>query len=83
MERHRALCEAHSEYERVGYQGSDATHHHYITRPIDWFVDYRIPKTQLKLKDERPLLKSIDTHYLVNPSADIWEPVDKDGKRIR
>ena len=70
-------------YEPVGYRGSDATHHHYLARPVDWFVNYHIPKSQLRLTDERPLLKGIDTHYRVSPKDNIWTAVDAGGKSVK
>jgi hypothetical protein len=50
----------------VGYRGSDATHHHFIARPIDWFIRFKILKSDLAMRDERPLLGGIDAHYRVN-----------------
>ena len=72
-----------SRYEPVGYQGSDATHHHFVARPSDWFVHYTILKSELRMKDERPLLKGIASHYRVNPMKGFWEPADELGNRIR
>ena len=70
-----------SGYEPVGYRGSDATHNHFIARPIDWFMRFKILKSELPMRDERPLLGGIDTHYRVNPMRQIWEPVDEAGNR--
>lgn len=82
------LARYHSEwsqprYEPVGYRGSDATHHHFIARPVDWFVHFKILKPELPMKDERPLPGSIGTHYAVNPMKGLWEPVDEAGNRLR
>jgi hypothetical protein len=81
VEFHRSMSS--NGYEPMGYQGSDATHHHFIARPVDWFVHYEVPRAQLNMKDERPLLKYSDSHYRVNPSENLWEPVDEAGKKIR
>ena len=80
MEYHRNMSSR--AYEVIGYRGSDATHHYYIARPVDWFVFYQIPKAQLKLHDERPLQGSIEFHYKVSPKDDIWTAVDHRGKRL-
>lgn len=72
-----------SGYEPVGYSGSDATHHHFIARPLDWFIHFTILKSELPMKDERPLLGGIGTHYRVNPMKGIWEPVDEAGNPLR
>jgi hypothetical protein len=82
------LAQYHSDwsqsgYEPVGYRGSDATHHHFIARPIDWFTHFTILKSELPMKDERPLLGGIGTHYRVNPMMGFWEPVDEAGNRLR
>lgn len=71
------------DYEPVGYRGSDTTHHHFIARPIDWFMHFKILKSELAMRDERPLLDGIDAHYRLNPMMDLWEPVDEVGKPLR
>ena len=80
MEYHRNMSS--SGYDWMGYRGSDGTHHYYIARPVDWFVRYQIPKSQLKLRDERPLQGTIEFHYKVSPKDDIWTAVDNEGKRL-
>lgn len=83
MNLHKKWTKNHQGYEPMGYQGSDATHHHYIARPIDWFITFQIPRSQLRIKDERPLLKAPDSHYRVNPAENIWSAVDMEGKPLR
>ncbi|HYF35571.1 MAG TPA: hypothetical protein VD994_09805 [Prosthecobacter sp.] len=56
-----------------GYQGSDADYHYFITRPIDSFFMPRVPRAEIKIKDERPYSRSSSAplyHYIVDPLQD-------------
>lgn len=36
-----------------GYAGSDTRFHHFIARPIDSFVDIKVPRSEITMPDER------------------------------
>lgn len=44
---------------------------------------FTILKSELPMRDERPLLGGIDAHYRVNPMKDLWQPVDEAGNPLR
>ena len=55
----------------VGYQGSDATQHHFIARVMDSWTFVQVPKEELQLPDERPFPSASSAqlyYYLVDPA---------------
>lgn len=58
---------------KLGYTGSDADYHYFITRPVDDFVSVQVPRNELKLKDEHPSSElgwKRMYFYLVDPEQD-------------
>ena len=53
------------------YQGSDATQHHFISRYMDEWVWFKIPRKDIQLKEEKPLSKQTSStplgYYYVDP----------------
>jgi hypothetical protein len=49
----------------IGYQGSDATRHHFIARVMDTWTFIHLSKRELHLSDERPFerLSSAQLYY--------------------
>lgn len=59
-----------SNLRKFGYAGSDEAYHHFITRPIDSFLQVKIPRNEITIPDERPRssLTSRQLYfYLVDP----------------
>jgi hypothetical protein len=55
---------------KMGYIGSDQEFHYFIARPVDDFVHIRVPKYELRMKEEHArseLGNSRMYFYLVNP----------------
>lgn len=56
--------------DKFGYAGSDDNYHYFIVRPVDDFVVHEVPRTDMKVPDER-LRSEIGRSlyfYLVNPA---------------
>ena len=54
------------------YRGSDATHHHFICRPMDSWVFIMVPRDQLSLPEEKPSIAGLSTgpfpgYFAVDP----------------
>jgi hypothetical protein len=55
----------------IGYQGSDATRHHFIARVMDTWTFIHLSKEELHLSDERPFARLSSAqlyYYLIDPS---------------
>ena len=55
---------------KFGYAGSDETYHYFIVRPVDDFVTHEVPRSDLKMPDERPRSERGKSlyFYLVDPT---------------
>lgn len=55
----------------IGYQGSDEAFHHFIARPIDYFVFIKVPRAQMQISDLRPKQQTssdgLGIYYWVDP----------------
>lgn len=57
----------------IGYQGSDATQHHFIARVMDAWTFFQLSKEDLRLPDEHPFPSVTSAqlyYYLVDPARD-------------
>jgi hypothetical protein len=59
-------------FGKVGYRGSDAQYHHFVVRPVDSFVFFRVRRSDVKIQDEREegTAGSSIYFYLVDPLKD-------------
>lgn len=75
---------ANSNLQKFGYAGSDEAYHHFITRPIDSFLQVKIPRNELTIADERPH-SSLTSHqlyfYLVDPRQNFRKVPGDTGTR--